>query len=521
MGEETHGLTKEHLRHISLFTRILLFLGAFLISIALQVFFEHYQTTAIFDPVSKRTGNIQAISQLLNSVKGMTRVYDEYRWEYGDVATFVHLSREMQQQTSSALKAIEKDMATIGKEQYLLASAIEETFRSLSTLNQHICSLLIDGKNKEAAQLYYGTFSTCAGYLSSYIQQLLEQAITDNQDAYTHMMALNNNLKILQNVVLALVVILGTFLVTSLLSMLRSVRSLSDRSIAIGNGDFDVPDVDESREDEIGDLSKAFNSMKRSMKRQVEILEEKNQMESALYKKENEALGLQNLLETQKLQILRSQVNPHFLFNTLNVINYSAQEEHAPVTSSMLRSLSQLYRYAIGSNKPRVPLSRELNIVRAFASLYSARFGEKMNFSMILPPDLDVTTIMVPSFIIQPLVENAYKYGLAPKEGNGTVKVEIKNIENMLHIKVKDDGVGITPSDLKQVKENLSHPTANGEHIGIYNVAARLKRFSPQSTFTMESEEGKGMKVEMALPLVIETEEEAEEANRDQDADRR
>lgn len=141
--------------------------------------------------------------------------------------------------------------------------------------------------------------------------------------------------------------------------MLRPIQELSKRSHEIGQGMFDTPDVDESRTDEIGDMAKAFNAMKRSMKRQVSLLEEQNRIKSALYQKETEALGLQNLLEKQKLQMLRSQVNPHFLFNTLNVLMYRAKEEHATSTAQMLRSLSTLYHYATTNNATQVPLSRE------------------------------------------------------------------------------------------------------------------------------------------------------------------
>lgn len=480
-----------------------MFLGAFLISLVLQVSLEYYQSIAIFTPLTERTGNIQVISQFLNHFKGTMKIYEEYRWEYGDVASFVRQARERQLQDSAYLSRIQTKLPVIGKDQYLLASAIKDTFRSYTDIHEQICSLLIEGENSEAATLYYEKFTPCASYLSAYTQQLLVQAITDNQHSYTKLMALNGRFTLLQNIFLGLVVALGTVLVSSLLGMIRSVQEMSRRSIEIGDGLFDTPDVDASHNDEIGDLAKAFNSMKHSMKRQVGLLEEKNQMESELYQKENEALGLQNLLETQKLQVFRSQVNPHFLFNTLNVLMYNAQEEHAPVTERMLRSLSQIYRYATGNNKAQVPLSRELNIVKAYASLCEARFGDKMKFTLHLPSDTDVTEVLVPSFIIQPLVENAFKHGLTPKEDAGSVVVDIKTHEGMLFIIVSDDGVGICPQTLGAVREKLKNPTADGEHIGLSNVASRLALLSRKSSITIDSQQAKGTTVELRLPLIV------------------
>lgn len=179
----------------------------------------------------------------------------------------------------------------------------------------------------------------------------MERACFDSQDAHIRLTQLNEGLKQAQTVVVFLCLVTGTMLVVSLVRLLRSAAALAQASQAISRGEFDTPDLDESQNDETGHTAKAFNEMKHSMKRQVELLNEKSAMEGRLHAKELEALELQTLMEREKLQQLRSQINPHFLFNTLNVIMYTSQQEGAERTYALIGSLSRLFRYALGSNE--------------------------------------------------------------------------------------------------------------------------------------------------------------------------
>ena len=237
-------------------------------------------------------------------------------------------------------------------------------------------------------------------------------------------------------------------------------------------------------EDEIGYTAKTFNEMKRSMKRQVQLLSERTEM------------------EREKMQLLRSQINPHFLFNTLNVVMYTARQEEAFKTAELLGSMSQLFRYALGSNEVEVPLSREVHIVKEFFKLQQIRFGSRVDLKWEVSPEVLLTETLVPSFVLQPVVENAFKHGIVPKENGGVVTIRIFNKEETLYIQVEDDGVGMDEATLVQLKEKLDNPTITGEHIGVCNVAARLK-LRTGAGFNLESEEGKGTKVEMYMPMKL------------------
>ena len=486
----------------SLLNRILCFLVAFTAAIIMQVGISQYQSNHVLEPLEERTGSIQSISQFLNDVEGSMLALDNYRWDFGDTAELITTLRQQQKESGAHLSQINMDLRQVSEEQYLLANAAATTYGTFSLTVEEIIDLLLRGKIDEASALYYDKAEPCGSYMRQYTQQLLERAILDNQSAYAELNQLNEHLKMAQSFLLFICCILGLMLVISLFSLLNSVREMAKASRAISRGEFDTPDVNESKRDEIGQMAKAFNEMKRSMKQQVQLLEEKNEMEQALLRKENEALEIQTLMEREKLQQLRSQINPHFLFNTLNVIMYTSQQEGASRTHSLIGSLSRLFRYALGSNESQVALSREVHIVDEFYSLYHARFGDRMQMRWQISPEVDLTETMVPSFILQPLVENAFKHGLGPKEEGGCVVVHIEAEDRMLKIRVEDNGVGMTEEMLDNFRKNLRNPPTTGEHIGAYNVAARLRLWGREYGMDIQSERGKGTSAVLWLPLV-------------------
>ena len=495
---------------MTLLGRIALFLSAFGAAMAIQIGIGYYQTKCVLEPLEKRGESIQNISQFLNDVEGCMTALENYRWDYGDTTSLIETVRESQQRSAARLENIETDLRVVSEEQYLLANAAQTTYWTLHRTLDSIVSKLRDSQSAQASELYYSSAEPCGTYLRQYTQQLLEQACFDNQDAHIRLTQLNERLNQARNVVVFLCFATGTMLVVSLARLLRSASALAQASQAISRGEFDTPDLDESQDDETGHTAKAFNEMKHSMKRQVELLNEKSAMEGRLHAKELEALELQNLMEREKLQQLRSQINPHFLFNTLNVIMYTSQKEGAERTFALIGSLSRLFRYALGSNESQVPLLREVRIVDEFYALYRARFGERLRLCWHISPEVDLPDTLVPSFILQPLVENAFKHGIGPKEEGGCVDICIQQEDGALKITVADDGVGMGPEVLEALRSNLQNPPTTGEHIGVYNVAARLRLWGREYGMDIQSTLGQGTAAVLRLPLVLPWDEEDE-----------
>ena len=498
---------KKRLNRISLSVRVFGALIAFFICFLLQLGFKSIRAYYVIDTQNKMISRIQNLSSFISLQDESSSAYAGYRWDYGDTEEFISKERARNAQSQALIKTFGVEYSPEAQEEYLLFRATSNLFSAYLSKSQRIMELLEEGKSEEASSLYYNDLTYCSRYLERNMQSLLEESIKRTRLIFSETQERNQRIDSFQSLTTLLSFLLAAMVALNLGYLLSSVRMLSRQSRLLGEGRWDIPDIREEGAEEIVNMAKAFNTMKHAMENQIGLLEEKNSIQEELFRKEKESLSLKNLLEEERLQQLRSRINPHFLFNTLNVIKYSASDEGAKNTEAMLESLSLLYRYALGSNSDSVPVSRELRIVVALSSLYRARFGEKVSLRWVSHMDEDLTLVMVPSFILQPIVENSFRHGIVPKEGEGEVVVEISSSDSLLRISISDNGLGMDEMTLERVRKRIEERSLGSQHIGIGNVAARVLMLSPSSSFEVESEKGKGTVVTMTLPLVVEEEE--------------
>lgn len=200
-----------------------------------------------------------------------------------------------------------------------------------------------------------------------------------------------------------------------------------------------------------------------------------------------------------KMKALYAQINPHFLFNTLNTIA-SLIRTKPDLARDLLIKLSAVFRFALHKAGQNISINDELNQVRAYLSIEKARHGEKL--SVVEEIDSDVEHYLVPSLSIQPLVENAIKHGLQPKPEGGTVTLKVIDCGQALEISIIDDGIGMDLS--------MSHPLEDdptGKCIGLINVHERLRgQYGNNYGLTVNSQLGRGTTVTMRLPKCLNTE---------------
>ena len=167
-----------------------------------------------------------------------------------------------------------------------------------------------------------------------------------------------------------------------------------------------------------------------------------------------------------QISLLKSQINPHFLFNTLNSIStlmHSSKDQARKV----ITQLSDIFRYALDSHGgDRVKLINEIDFIENYVRIQQVRFGDRLKFVKNIDPTC--FTILIPPMILQPLVENSVKYGIAPKEDGGTIYLTVKRSGDIIFFEVKDDGLG---SNAKKVMDGSS----NG--VGMSNTDLRLKSY--------------------------------------------
>lgn len=198
-----------------------------------------------------------------------------------------------------------------------------------------------------------------------------------------------------------------------------------------------------------------------------------------------------------RLDALRAQINPHFLFNTLNTIIMKSRTDPGQARRLLIK-LADFFRYAIKSEGHFSPFSQEFAFVRTYLFLEKARFEDKLKIYYDIDPQ--VLSVNVPVLTIQPLLENAVKHGILPKENGGTVQLQanLDVINLRTNIIVKDDGVGIPPEQLK----NLLKPEGRSAGVGLSNIHERLTRlYGKRFTFNIESVVDQGTTVHLRIPL--------------------
>jgi two-component system, LytTR family, sensor kinase len=201
----------------------------------------------------------------------------------------------------------------------------------------------------------------------------------------------------------------------------------------------------------------------------------------------------QQLLLRARMDALSSQINPHFLFNTLNTVTALIRLDPDTARGVVLK-LSNILRRLLRKHETFVPLREELSFIDDYLDIEVARFGQD-NLDIVKEIDVDTLDTFIPSMLLQPIVENSLKHGLAPKLEGGRIYLRTSNRDGRLHIEIADSGVGIS-------EEKLPHVYVEG--IGLSNVRERLRvLYGTDFRLEIESHEGQGTTIRIDVPELV------------------
>ena len=290
-----------------------------------------------------------------------------------------------------------------------------------------------------------------------------------------------NDIYMLTAIVLVLIAMLLSIFISK--SITHPIQKLRDSMKRVQEGDFTAADLPVPYENEIGSLTQSFNVMTHK----IEDLMEQNVHEQEQKRK-------------SELKALQSQINPHFLYNTLDSIIWMAEGKKYEDVVLMTASLARLLRQSISNEDETVSIGQEIQYAKSYLTIQKMRYKDKLEFEIDVDPSVNMIPIV--KLVLQPIIENAIYHGLKYKESKGMILVKGYRQGDNAVLEVKDDGVGMDEETLSHIFEKHKvNYHSNG--VGVYNVQKRLVLYYGKDYgLHYQSKKGEGTTVTVVIPAV-------------------
>lgn len=365
------------------------------------------------------------------------------------------------------------------------------------------------GRNLEEYTTHYNESIKIYGYINEYIDLLNNTMLQKNINRFT---IVSNNFNVAE--LLNIGIILSVFLFNIILilwftyKITRPITQLSIAADEITKGKFDFPNVKVESKDEIGVLAEAFNRMKESIRQYVKEITEKSELESKLRERELENLKMKSSLKEAELHALQAQINPHFLFNTLNAGAQLAMFDGADRVGIFIENAAELFRYNLRNMDNPVSLEDEIKNIDNYIYVLKTRFADRLMFHKQI--DTDQLNTKIPCMILQPIIENAFIHGIGDMESGGEIWLKVQKQDDHIMISVKDNGKGMTDGRIEQVlhgddlaSDSRHDHKGHTNGIGVRNIINRLELFfGKDNIIEIKSEIGIGTEFILKIPLI-------------------
>lgn len=277
-------------------------------------------------------------------------------------------------------------------------------------------------------------------------------------------------------------VVVGTFAIIILRSIIINVAMLCNITEQVSEGDFSVR-AEINTSDEIATLSNSVNSMIENLEMMVNtIMEDERRMRHT------------------ELRLLQEQINPHFLYNTLDTIVWLIESNKSDEAEEMVVSLSSFFRLVLSHGQEHISIADEEKHIRSYLEIQQVRYKDILDYEISIDPEIYPYEIM--KLTLQPLVENALYHGIKYKRAKGLIRVDGKIIDEIIVLTVEDDGVGMDRETLNHLNMEIQRPCEETDAgFGLANVNERIRMtYGKEYGIVLESEENKGTKVTVKIP---------------------
>lgn len=416
------------------------------------------------------------------SVKSSDSLENYYRSEQNYVNLLDKLSNQI---SSNPSKLLERNIKSMSETYVRL---MEEAVTAKRSRNVEKYKELYD----QSQQLY--------GYINSYINELNNQQFRNNSSSYQTLREMLEYLEISSLILMGIMMGLAAMMLFGITrGMIEPLTDLAETANLVGQGNFNVKMPQTDALDEVGIVTRAFNTMVESLEEYIIRTKESMEKEQQMMEKE---LLMKNHLKEAQLKYLQSQINPHFLFNSLNAGAQLAMLEDAEKTCIFVEKMADFFRYNVKKGLEDASLEEELAAVDNYIYILNVRFSGEIHFTKAV--DERLMGCRIPSMILQPIVENAVNHGIRNIDWEGKILLEITETEDRIHIRVKDNGKGMSQ---ERIQEVLSGNPGEGEEqsdstgVGMNNVISRLELYYDQKNLVSINSQGVNMGTEVVLRI--------------------
>lgn len=482
---------KDFWLHLSIKVKLLSYFFIVISMISLFNLYLNNNNYTITDQFDSSMTTYFQINQLLVHIQENEALVTSYLHELNQEDKASYDMRKVQ--IAELIGSLEKRFTTL--DAYFVLRAIKNSSNSMYAK----WDLAIEQRDNRMDSYFnaYYAGENIQTYIEGYIEQLLYISLKEGSTLYNKLAeeaSLMRQISLVLIVISMLIAMFIGFLFVS--TFINPINKLVKASKLIAAGELDIEEVPLESKDEVGILADSFNIMSRNIRSYVNDLKEKVVIEKKLHEEELEVIHMEQLLKVSQFEALQSQINPHFLFNTLNTISRTAMFEGANDTLKLIQALSNLFRFKLRNQSSVIPLSEELWIAEEYIYLQQFRFKERLNY--IICVDESCKSVQVPIFMLQPLIENAIIHGIEPKVEGGTLRIKLFSRmvdgKERITLRITDTGVGMKKSILEEI---LEFSEKKHHSIGVSNVYHRFKMmFHDGSSFRMMSKEGLGTCVE-------------------------
>ncbi len=392
--------------------------------------------------------------------------------------------KDMIREASDIVVDLEKLTDSPRNSNYL--ASVKKYLTNLENYSVRIEENLIEGnKYEENIEIWENDIQIVTSLVQETIFQYIYYELRDIQASRTEYQAFFMQMLKFSGIAFAGILLMLIFLSYFIpLSIIRPIKRLGEVTDQVAKGNLAIRS-DVKTGAEVGMLSESLNSM---IDKINELLEQVKVEQIQLRKAE--------------FELLQSQINPHFLYNTLDAIIWLAEAGEQKKVVNMVGSLSEFFRASLNQGKDIISLKEELNHVRSYLEIQQVRYQDILQYEINIPRELE--QCLIPKITIQPLVENALYHGIKNKRGQGKIIISgSKNSEGTV-IQVFDNGIGIKEERLNEVIRGITNktPTENGIY-GLYNVNERIRlNFGEKYGISIESNYGEGTKAKILLPCI-------------------